>query len=103
MSDEQKRVEAIARAIGGSLQEAKTLDQAMMAFFGPKPEQAAAYYVVTGIWRETGEREVINGFYSSREAMEEAFCHKHTHSKILISKIDDTAEAMADLIAGLAQ
>jgi len=58
------------------------------------------YYVVTGVWRESGDREIINGFYSRRDAMEEAFCHKHTHSKILISKIEHTAQAMADLIAG---
>jgi hypothetical protein len=57
------------------------------------------YYVVTGIWRESRYREMINGFYSRREAMEESFCHKHTHSKILIVKIDDTPEAMADLLA----
>jgi len=61
------------------------------------------YYVVTGIWRETGEREAINGFYSRREAMEEALCHKHKHRKLLISKIDDTAEAMTALIASFAQ
>ena len=57
------------------------------------------YYVVTGIWRESGDREMINGFYSRREAMEEAFHHKYTHSKIRVVKIDDTAAAMADLLA----
>jgi hypothetical protein len=57
------------------------------------------YHVVTGIWRESGDREMINGFYSRREAMEEAFCHKHTHSKIRIVRIEDSAQAMADLLA----
>ena len=57
------------------------------------------YYVVTGIWRESGDREMINGFFSRRDALEEAFCHKHTHSKIRIVRIEDTAQAMADLLA----
>jgi hypothetical protein len=57
------------------------------------------YYVVTGVWRETGEREAINGFYARRDALKEAFCHKHTHSKLLIIRIEDTAQAMADLLA----
>ena len=51
------------------------------------------YYIVIGIWRDTGEPEVINGFYSRAEAVEEAGCHKHTHRKLRVERITDTPEA----------
>jgi hypothetical protein len=51
------------------------------------------YYIVIGIWRDTGEPEVINGFYSRAEAVEEAACHKHTHRKLRVERIIDTPEA----------
>ena len=59
------------------------------------------YYVVIGIWLESGEPEVINGFYSRREACEEAACHRHTHKTLRVVRIVDTMQAMRELIASL--
>jgi hypothetical protein len=51
------------------------------------------YYIVIGIWRETNEPEVINGFYSRADAVEEASCHKHTHRKLRVVRTVDTNDA----------
>jgi hypothetical protein len=59
------------------------------------------YYVVVAVWRETGEQEVINGFYSRKDALEEKDCYKHEYKKLRVIPIDDTAEAMGRLIAEL--
>jgi hypothetical protein len=59
------------------------------------------YYVVVGVWRESGEQEVINGFYSRKDALEEKDCHKHEYKKLRVIPIDDTAEAMGRLIVEL--
>lgn len=56
------------------------------------------YYVVTGVWRENNIREIINGFYSRADALEEADCHKHTHKKIMVQIITDTPGAYMDLV-----
>lgn len=56
------------------------------------------YYVVTGIDRESGAREIINGFYSRADALEEADCHRHTHKKIMVQIIVDTPAAYVDLV-----
>jgi hypothetical protein len=63
------------------------------AQYSEKADMEKAYYVVIGIWRETGEPEVINGFYSRADAVEEAACHKHTHRKIRVVRTVDTTEA----------
>jgi hypothetical protein len=44
---------------------------------------------------------VINGFYSRREACEEAACHRHTHKTLRVVRIVDTMQAMRELIASL--
>jgi hypothetical protein len=60
-----------------------------------------SYFVVIGIWIESGEPEIINGFYSRREACGEAACHRHTHKTLRVVRIADTQEAMRNLIASL--
>ncbi len=59
------------------------------------------YYVVVGIPRGDNLPEIINGFYQRKDALEEKDCHKHTHKKLKVIRIDDTAEAMGRLIAEL--
>jgi hypothetical protein len=69
------------------------LPAAGRAQYSEKADMEKTYYVVIGIWRETGEPEVINGFYSRADAVEEAACHKHTHRKIRVVRTVDTTEA----------
>ncbi len=78
-----------------------SLPAAGRAQYSEKADMGKAYYVVIGIWLESGEPEVINGFYSRREACEEAACHRHTHKTLRVVRILDTQEAMRDLIASL--
>ena len=59
------------------------------------------YYVVVGVWRESGEQEVINGFYSRKDALEEKDCNRNEYKKLRVIPIDDTAEAMGRLIVEL--
>ena len=64
------------------------------------------YYVVVGLWRwgeHEGNRaqEIINGFYSRKDAVEEAICSRGDYKQVQIFTIDDTAEAMGRLIVGL--
>ena len=59
------------------------------------------YYVVVGVFVEDNLPEIINGFYSRNDALEEADCHKHTHKKLKVIRIDDTREAMDNLIVEL--
>ena len=61
------------------------------------------YYVVTGIDRESGAREIINGFYARCDAFEEAGCHKHTHKALRIQIIADTPAAYTELVQQLQQ
>lgn len=56
------------------------------------------YYVVTGVWRENNIREIINGFYARREALNEAGYHRHTHKSIRIRIITDTPGALDELV-----
>jgi hypothetical protein len=59
------------------------------------------YYVVVGVFVEDYLPEIINGFYSRKEALEEVDCHKHTHKKLKVIRIDDSAEAMGRLVVEL--
>jgi hypothetical protein len=64
-------------------------------------ESMKKYYVVTGVDRENGAREILNGFYSRADALEEADCHRHTHKKIVVQVIMDTPAAYTDLVQQL--
>lgn len=59
------------------------------------------YYVVVGVCRYAGGQEIINGFYTRAEAAEEAACNKHTHKCLRVVAIEDTVEAMNELIRNL--
>lgn len=59
------------------------------------------YYVVVGVCRYSSTQEIINGFYTRAEAVEEAACNKHTHKCLRVVPIDDTLEAMNALITQL--
>ncbi len=62
------------------------------------------YYVVVGAPVGDGEDylpEIINGFYSRKDALEEKYWCKDTHKKLRVIPIDDTAEAMGRLIVEL--
>ena len=59
------------------------------------------YYVVVGVWRESGEQELINGFYSRKDALEEKDCNRHQYKKLRVIPIEYTAEAMGRLIVDL--
>jgi hypothetical protein len=59
------------------------------------------YYVVVGVPREDNLPEIINGFYSRKDALEEKDCYKHEYKKLRVVPIDDTAEAMGRLIVEL--
>ena len=59
------------------------------------------YYVVVGVWRESGEQGIINGFYSRNDALEEKDCYRHEYKKLRVIPIDDTREAMDNLIVDL--
>lgn len=59
------------------------------------------YYVVVGVLRGDNLPEIINGFYSRKDALEEKDCNKHQYKKLRVIPIDDTREAMDSLIVGL--
>ena len=59
------------------------------------------YYVVVGIPREDNLPEIINGFYSRSDALEEKDCYRHEYKKLRVIPIDDTREAMDNLIVEL--
>jgi hypothetical protein len=59
------------------------------------------YYVVVGVCRYSGTQEIINGFYTRAEAVEEAACNKHTHKCLRVVAIEDNLEAMNALIQQL--
>ena len=59
------------------------------------------YYVVVGVSREDNLPEIINGFYSRKDALEEKYCYRHEYKKLKVIPIDDTAEAMGQLIIEL--
>jgi hypothetical protein len=59
------------------------------------------YYVVVGVWRESGEQGIINGFYSRKDALEEKDCNRNEYKKLRVIPIDDTREAMDNLIVDL--
>jgi hypothetical protein len=59
------------------------------------------YYVVVGISREDNLPEIINGFYQRNDALEEKDCYRHEYKKLRVIPIDDTHEAMDNLIVEL--
>ena len=59
------------------------------------------YYVVVGVSREDNLPEIINGFYQRNDALEEKDCYRHEYKKLKVIRIDDTREAMDNLIVDL--
>ena len=60
------------------------------------------YYVVAGVWRwgeyeGKGVQEIINGFYTRKEAVEEVICLRGDYKKVQIFTIEDTREAWDSL------
>jgi hypothetical protein len=64
-------------------------------------ENNMKYYVVVGVPRGDNLPEIINGFYSRNDALEEKDCYRHEYKKLRVIPIDDTHEAMDNLIVEL--
>jgi hypothetical protein len=65
------------------------------------------YYVVVGVAREDNPSEaaeIINGFYSRKDAIEEKECHKHSYKKLRVVPLaEDTQEAYNGFIEALSR